>query len=823
MQFVKRSALVFVLGAFTACGGGHGGAPRNGAVDASNDGSTDGARDANETDTLPGDADGNAEAGPGDAGVDGGSSDGGITPLCGPPKLAYAPLFTGDAVSQTPIAFTDPSTGHLIFRGAGRFRMGHELEDSYATYPPQYFEDRTFGYVLDDAVAAGGTTITATLLPVANQYYHKQKLAPQQQGGFDMNFRYWKNYGTAAGNRFFGNLLGLDNPPAGCAADPDGAGCDTRKWTFTVTKNDRADRPMRAGDQLQVELNVALAEYGPGQGAPVDATHVRNLLPLPQSCTLNGPPFQNSCYTQSFYRATDSFRYVVGGGTLTPANEDCTIVVPLDVQDSPTGLPEPYDCSPTGNVGKAIAAGTLRDRLGPSAAGWSGGTATLPYLRSRHDLYFEQMAPSTLVENAESFVQGRFLFYLDFGTGQSTEPYHSLSEAEIAARAHLVGPRYAQASCVGCHVNNNRGAAPKAGAPLDAFRVRLADDSYDAHGRPSDALAGRALQTKAVGGAAEGSAVARSGGTITMNLADGTNVVLTKPSFDVAVPGEEHAVYSARIAPPLVGLGLLEAIADEDIVARADPADCNQDGVKGTPSIVYDDEDGMMKLGRFGWRATTASLRQAAAESLLLDLGVTTTVYPTDDCGAKQAGCAPSSGAKPELGDGDLARLVTYMRDGAVPPRRDLTDPAVMRGEELFGKLGCAACHTTTFTTGTSSPFLELRHQTIHPYSDLLLHDMGADLADNGFATEFAATKAMWRTPPLWGIGLCDEVAAGYAGPSYNQSPDLGPCHYLHDGRAATLLEAVLWHDGEARKSRSGVVALPADDRAALVAFLRSL
>jgi CxxC motif-containing protein (DUF1111 family) len=173
--------------------------------------------------------------------------------------------------------------------------------------------------------------------------------------------------------------------------------------------------------------------------------------------------------------------------------------------------------------------------------------------------------------------------------------------------------------------------------------------------------------------------------------------------------------------------------------------------------------------------------------------------------------------------DSDLTELVTYMREVAVPPRRDLYDPNVVRGEALFAAIGCVNCHSPNQHTGPEHPFLELQNQVIHPYSDLLLHDMGPELSDNSQG-EYAATATMWRTPPLWGIGLCDTVAQGYSDDvTLNPAPDQAPCHYLHDGRAASLLEAILWHGGEAANAQASVLGLSSADRTALLAFLGSL
>ena len=229
---------------------------------------------------------------------------------CSGMAMTYSPLFTNTSTAAMPIAFTDPTSGHLIFtrrqRAVVRFR--HEMEDTFAIYHDHYFEDRTFSYTLDDSIASGGTTITVTFLPVQNQYYSKQTLAGQQQGGADLNIRAWKIYGGIDGNAFAGNAGGASNNvlPTGCATDPNSANCDTRKYTYVINRNDRAGRAIQMGDQLQIEFGIFLARY-PSSGG--DTSHVRNILPLPGGCTLNGAPYNNACYTQANYYS-DSFRYV---------------------------------------------------------------------------------------------------------------------------------------------------------------------------------------------------------------------------------------------------------------------------------------------------------------------------------------------------------------------------------------------------------------------------------------------------------------------------------------------------------------------------------
>jgi CxxC motif-containing protein (DUF1111 family) len=739
---------------------------------------------------------------------------------CSGMALTYAPLFTSNSTTAQPVAYTDATTKHLMFRGAGRVRFRHEMEDTFAIYHDHYFEDRTFSYILDDSIPAGGTTITVTFLPVQNQYYSKQTLAGQQQGGADLNIRAWKIYGGIDGNAFAGNAGGASNNvlPTNCAADPNSMNCDTRKYTYVINRNDRAGRAIQAGDQLQIEFGIFLARYPSALGTQ---SHVRNILPLPGGCTLNGAPYNNACYTQANYYS-DSFRYVVGKGTVTPENQDCTMSVPVGMENM---FPKPYDCSANGPIAKAIAAGTLADRQGPVEAGWSAGSMTQPYLRQRHDLYYSQMGPAILGENAQNFVQGRRMFHINYTTGNHIEANNALQPDEVAVHANLAGPLYNQLDCEGCHSHNNRGVAPPAGMPFDSVVVKIAGMGKDANGGPTaDPNYGKQLQNHAISGAAEGSA-SFTYATVTRMFGDGTSYTLSKPTTTFSgMTAGPPANYSVRLARPLMGMGLLEAIPEADILAHADPTDCNGDGIKGVPNVVFDPEDGAMHVGRFGWKASKASVRMQAAEALMLDIGVTTSVFPKHDCGSAQAGCTAADKATPELSDDDLMRLTTYMRTLGVPARRDLADAQVVRGEALFSSIGCNNCHQPNQHTGTTSPFLELQNQVIHPYSDLLLHDMGPDLADNNTQGEYVATSTMWRTPPLWTIGLCDEVSAGFQmDQTLNPAPNNGPCHYLHDGRAASLLEAVLWHGGEAEAVKNRVVMLSAADRAALVAFLKSL
>jgi CxxC motif-containing protein (DUF1111 family) len=274
----------------------------------------------------------------------------------------------------------------------------------------------------------------------------------------------------------------------------------------------------------------------------------------------------------------------------------------------------------------------------------------------------------------------------------------------------------------------------------------------------------------------------------------------------------DDVVVSPRVAPPMIGLGLLEAVPAEAVLAAADPDDADGDGISGRPNLVPDPSTGTVSLGRFGWKAGKPSVTAQTVAALHQDLGLTSPGAPVPDCPPAQADCAAAPSGAPGPGgvevDGDtVATLAFYSRTLAVPGRRDRGSPEVGRGRELFGRIGCAACHRPRWETAADAELPALAGRVIEPYTDLLVHDLGEGLADGG--TEYLAGGREWRTPPLWGIGLTRAVAPG-AG-------------YLHDGRARTLAEAILWHGGEAAAARERFRTMPAQDRAALLAFLESL
>jgi CxxC motif-containing protein (DUF1111 family) len=386
----------------------------------------------------------------------------------------------------------------------------------------------------------------------------------------------------------------------------------------------------------------------------------------------------------------------------------------------------------------------------------------------------------------ERFFAGRRLFNTTFIAAPSS----------LAGLSGL-GPTFNRPSCAGCHVGDGRGRPPA--SPDDALMqmiVRLSDRGAP-HGSYGNQLNERAIE----GVPAEGRA-SIAWREIEGRYADGQTYRLRAPVLSLTdlafgeIGSTTHK--SLRVAPQLVGLGLLERIADQRILAFASQRDA--DGVQGVPRWIRSLGSGVPVVGRFGWRADQPSLRRQVAAALLEDMGLTTTVHPAKNCPPPQTSCrAADAGTQPNLDDEALDTLVFYIAKLAVPERRNGTDAEVRSGEKIFAAIGCAACHK-------SSVVLE-SGETIHPFTDLLLHDLGAGLAD--LENDGDIPGSLWRTAPLWGIGLV---------PTVN-----GHENYLHDGRARGLGEAILWHGGAAQPAKERFRTLPERERNALIAFLRSL
>ncbi|MEJ8863971.1 di-heme oxidoredictase family protein [Pseudomonas jessenii] len=413
---------------------------------------------------------------------------------------------------------------------------------------------------------------------------------------------------------------------------------------------------------------------------------------------------------------------------------------------------------------------------------------------------------------------------VDFSVGNSffRSPW-VIAPSTTTARDGL-GPLFNTNACQGCHIKDGRGHPP---TPDDvnavSMLVRLSIPDAPAYAKVIEQLGvvpepvyGGQFQDMSVPGVAPEGKVRVDYTPVPVRFKDGTEVELRKPSLNITQlgygPMHPDTRFSARVAPPMIGLGLLEAIPEEAILANAEAQAKANNGINGRPNRVWDDALQKTVLGRFGWKAGQPNLNQQNVHAFSGDMGLTTSLRPLDDCTDAQTACkqAPSGNGpdgEPEVSDNILRLVLFYSRNLAVPARRDVNAPEVLAGKTLFYQAGCQSCHTPKYTTAANAAEPELANQVIRPYSDLLLHDMGDGLADN--RSEFQASGRQWRTPPLWGIGLTQAVS--------------GHTQFLHDGRARNLLEAVLWHGGEATAAQQQVLSFNAEQRAALLAFLNSL
>ena len=664
---------------------------------------------------------------------------------------------------------------------------------AHLNFIANYFKNRTWGVeFIDNSNVAGVTRPTI----VVNQYYQEA-----QRGGGQSFFRRFDDPNvTGYGWMSPGNLLDpstyiagftdvtacavVAKPPQGALLNPSGG------YQGVVGANDGC--------------SVVLDNY-PGHNdlsANANGVLVPNGTNVPARALKVGDVIE---FTGSFFSSRASMDAVGDSGAFRYYTNELTYVMG-------TGMRPWYGVQPR-LMNAPLPAETLQGGLGSISYDYANNATFI----------FQQPNNQVGMQNMQRFVEGRRWIHSDLWTGEHNEPGNDRNDAAVG----LQGPHFNQSSCFACHVNNGRGLAPQAiNQRLDTMAVRTATLDASGHQVPHP-IYGMTVQmnSRSTTGAAQdwGTSVrVASFDTRTVTLADGTAVELSRPQ--VAFDGPTPAVFSLRSAQPMIGMGLLEAVADADILARVRTTP-DADGVLGVANYAYDPETGAVRLGRYGWKASKVSLRHQAAGAALLDMSVTSPVYPVRDCLAGPANCRTGR-TETGLTEDDLSLITRYLGLLAVPAQRSVAsgfpkgvsplpyldvDPVqVAAGAQLFQGNRCTACHAPSMKTGGFSEFAELRNQSIKPYTDLLLHDMGPDLADN--LVEGRATGSLWRTSALWGIGYTERVAGGS-----------GRTGYLHDSRARTLTEAILWHGGEATASQQRFKALSKADRDALLAFLGSL
>ncbi len=383
--------------------------------------------------------------------------------------------------------------------------------------------------------------------------------------------------------------------------------------------------------------------------------------------------------------------------------------------------------------------------------------------------------------------------------------------ASTKARDGL-GPHFVAQSCGACHGLDGRGAPPDFANGVQQEQPMALLIRLSIPGQKPDPVYGGQLNNRAIPEVTPEGKVQIKYESIHGQFADGTPYELLKPHYQITDlaygPMHKDIMLSPRIAPQMIGLGLLEAIPEKDILANAAKQKADNKGIAGQANYVYDAFAKKELIGRFGWKANVASIGHQTAGAFLGDIGITSSINPKEDCMPAQKDCRTApTGGQPEINDKTLKQVIFYSQTLAVPTRRDAQTNDVLRGKQIFTDANCVSCHTPSYKTGAFAPIPQLANQTIFPYTDLLVHDMGDGLADG--RPDGRANGKQWKTPPLWGLGLVKTVN--------------GHTRYLHDGRARNMLEAVLWHGGEAEASKQAVLKLSAADRENLLKFLNSL
>lgn len=430
-----------------------------------------------------------------------------------------------------------------------------------------------------------------------------------------------------------------------------------------------------------------------------------------------------------------------------------------------------------------------------------GGALTVEVV---NDAAFSLPAPKASVAHRRAFFVGNSLFTNSWVTAPASATGHD-----------GLGPTFNAVSCASCHTKDGRGGVPKGGdeAARDLL-FRLSVPGVDAHGGPlPDPVYGDQIQPSAILGVQPEAQVFVTYREEEGFYQDGEGYSLRYPEYEVRglAYGElaEGVMISPRLAPQVMGLGLLEAIDEEAILRHEDPEDIDFDGISGRANWVWSVRRGRVEMGRFGWKGNQPDLEQQNAGAFLGDMGITSPLFPKENCPTVQKKCGEAATGEdvPQIDDKSLAFVTLYTRLLSVPARRGWDEKNTVLGQALFESAGCGGCHVAKHVTGYGGDLEELWGQTIWPYTDLLLHDMGEKLADG--RPDYVANGREWRTPPLWGLGLLEAVNGRFL--------------LMHDGRARSFEEAILWHGGEGEGAKRAFVEMTAQERENLVTFLKSL
>ncbi len=455
-----------------------------------------------------------------------------------------------------------------------------------------------------------------------------------------------------------------------------------------------------------------------------------------------------------------------------------------------------FGCSSEG-PGEGSSAAGLRPEPGENMPG--GDTTNTLLFGGKA---FSQAAENVTPEHERLFFSGNSFFSSSWVQAPSS----------TSARDGL-GPLFNARSCGACHFEDGRGRPPLTDdEEFSSMLLRIGTGSLMDDGEPeAEPNYGGQLQPYAIPGVSGEGTPRHTCSDHPDSFPDGEEYALLNPSYWI-----EEAAYgpmtgdlaiSPRVAPQMIGLGLLEAIPEERLLELADPDDADGDGISGRSNLVPDVTTGELATGRFGWKSEQPSVRQQAAGAFLGDIGITSSLFPNADCTDVEVECTEAqNGGEPEASDAVLEAVSVYSRLLAPPERARYADQDVLRGKALFSEIGCDSCHTPSHVTGESD-LEELAGQTIWPYTDLLLHDMGDALGDG--RPSFGAEGTEWRTPPLWGIGRIPDVN--------------GHNRLLHDGRARGVAEAIIHHGGEGAAARDAFMSLSKGERAELVTFVESL